>query len=150
MSQKPNFSHLRNLTVATDSQSEFIFYGISGEPALDVAPATEANKPYLNGVLARSKKLARRLRGARMTVEVLQESREQDRELYPKHVVKGWRNVFDADGNEVPFCPEACAEFLQAIPNDMFDELRTFCGNADNFRHPDEGDEEDAEELAGN
>jgi hypothetical protein len=133
-----------------DSQSEFTFYGISGEPTLVVVPATEANTPFLNEMLSRSKRLARRLRGGRVTAEVMQESRDQDRELYSKHVVKGWRNVFDADGKEVPFCPEACAEFLQAIPNDMLDELRTYCGNADNFRHPEEGDEEDAEALAGN
>jgi hypothetical protein len=49
-----------------------------------------------------------------------------------------------------PTARQACAEFLQAIPNDMLDELRTYCGNADNFRHPEEGDEEDAEALAGN
>lgn len=150
MSQ-PNFSHLKGLCVRPDATAEFTFDGIESEPRLTVRPATEANRGFLDEVLLQSKRLARRLKGGKMSPEVLKASRDQDRELYPLHVVVGWdeKTVLDAAGQPVPFSPEACAEFLRAVPDDMFERLRSFCVNADNFRG-EEGDEEGAEAHAGN
>lgn len=151
MSQ-PNFSHLKGLCVRPDATAEFTFDGIEGEPTLTVKPATEANRAFLDAVLLQSKKIARHLRGKgkKMSPEVLAASRDQDRELYPLHVVTGWPvPPVDVEGAPVPFSPEACAAFLRAVPDDMVDRLRSFCVNVDNFRG-EEGDEEDAEAHAGN
>lgn len=140
------FAHLQNLHVAANATAEYIFYGIDGHPVLTVHPATEANKPYFNAVLKRTSRTAKMLRaGGEMNAEQLKEARVEDRELYPKHVVRGWSKVVDSELNEVPFSVEDCEEFLTAIPDYMFDDFRTFCGNPRNFV-----EHGDPEETAGN
>ena len=78
------------------------------------------------------------------------ENRDEDRRLYPKHILRGWRGVVDSNGDVVEFNPERAAEFVEALPDWLFDELRAFCGDVQNFLEEDDGDEEDDEELAGN
>lgn len=59
---------------------------------------------------------------------------DEDRKLYPKHVIKGWRHVYNAGGTEIPFSAGACEALLGRVPDDMFEGLRDFCGDPDNHR----------------
>ena len=152
MTSNPDFSHLSNLKVRPSKQIEFTFERIAGEPALMVRSSSESNKPYLNALLKSGRRALRKMRGGKMSAEVLAANRDQDRELFTKHIVVDWKaeTVRNAAGKPVKFSPEACAAFLQALPNDLFDELRVFCGDVDNFREEDDLTREDIEGLAKN
>lgn len=127
-----NFSHLRALEVR-DKTARCTIYQIKGEPVLVVRPATEANKPYFNAVLKRTRKNVRAVQAGAISQAMIAENRSEDRELFPKHVVVGWEGVSDSHGAAVPFSEEACAEFLEALPDWLFDEVRNFAGNSANF-----------------
>jgi hypothetical protein len=117
---------------ATDTV-DYTFYQIEGEPTLKVAPATEANKPYFNAILRRGRKNVRALNAGAITTGMIASNREEDRALYGTHIVKGWTSVKDAEEKDAPFTPDNVRGFLAALPNWIFDDLRTFCGNAANF-----------------
>ena len=146
------FSHLKALSVSDGDTAEFTFYEIGGAPVLTCAPATKVNSDFLNAVLKQSKAAQRKLRarkGQMPTAAQLEEVKQQDVVLFTKYIVKDWRNVEDFDGTPVEFSEEACQEFLLAIPDDMFEDLRAFCLDISNFRQ--EGmDPEEQEELMGN
>lgn len=130
-----DFSNVRAREVQRSATARFTFYRLEGQPVLEVKPATEANPGYMRAMLKGSKEQMRRLAGADLSPEVLQENREKDRRLFPEHVVVGWpTEPLDASGARVPFSKDACAAFIAAIPGDMFNELRNFCSTPDNFR----------------
>lgn len=145
MSQVPDFSHLQKLEVSRHTTAEYEFIDLRGNPTLTVVPATEANQGYFGTLLKRNKTYARRLRSQGMTRELLQKNRNEDRELYAKFVVKGWRGIRDADGADVPFSPEACREFFNKLPDHMFDDVRAFCAEPSSFIEII--DDEEVEEL---
>jgi len=148
----PDFSHLSKLHVRPDSTAKYTFYEIEGEPCLEVKPTTEINKGYLNAVLRKGRRTLMRMRNTKMSTDMLKQNRDQDRELYPEHVVVGWPTPpKDSDGKDVPFSKEACEAFLKALPDFLFDDLRIFCGSSSNFL-VDENDLDDdsIEDLAGN
>lgn len=140
------FEKVKNLAVGVDATAEYVFYGIEGEPSVIGKPATEANKPYLNSILKKGKRLMRRIRGGKMNVEALKESREQDYQLYPKFVLKGFANpALRDDGSQAT--DEDMEAFMRAIPIDMFDDMRAFYSDPDTFREEDDLDEDEVEEL---
>lgn len=151
MSNAPDFSNLKSLSIDANTSREFKFYSIEGEPTLQVRSTTDANKQYLNALL-KGRKALRLMRGRKINSSVLDANRDQDRELYPKFVITGWdeKTVVDSNSDPVSFSKENCELFLRALPNDIFDELRTYCSDPDNFREEDDLDEEDIENLAGN
>ncbi len=146
-----DFSNIASLQISETATTEFAFFGIAGEPTLVVRPATQANKPFFNAILAKNKQAQRKQKGRRaksLTSADLAEARAADIELFVKFIVTGWTNVVDAKGKAVKFNKDVCKQFLEAIPGDMFDELRVFCLEIANFR--DEMDPEELEELAKN
>lgn len=131
-----DFSHMKALDVSADKVREYTFHQITvngRSPVLTVAPATEANKPYFNALLKRAGKTSRALRVGAVNSGMIEENREEDKELYPRTIVKGWHDVLDADGAEVKFSREECAQFLSALPNWVFDDFRNYCGDPANF-----------------
>lgn len=130
-----NFSHLEKLAVDNESTAPYPFPRIMGVPVLTVRPAHRINRDFLNVMLAASKDVSRQAQKALNGEDMqLDKVREQDVEIFADCIVVDWENVQDADGNEVPFSKEACVEFLSKIPEDMFDNLRIFCLNIENFR----------------
>ena len=129
-----DFSYLEELKVEGNTQ-EFELEAIVQKPVLIVKPATQENKPYFNAVLRASGKVSAMARKANknLTEKQLSEAREQDRELYPKHVIVDWRRVVDKKGNEVPFSVENCAAYLKALPDWIFEAVRRFCEINANF-----------------
>lgn len=143
-----NFSHLKNLQIQDGHTVEYTFWEIAGEPFLNVRPAGEANKNFFNALLKKNKQSARRSRKAKsVTTETLADARREDIDLFVQYIISGWGRVENMDGELVPFSRESCAEFLNAIPGDMFDSLRIFCLNMDNFREDESMEEEEREEL---
>lgn len=131
-----DFSHVQQLEVTSERTVPFTLHQITingKTPVLHVAPATDANKPYFNALLKRASKVGRAVKAGKMTAAMLEENREEDRDLYPRHVIKGWDDVLEAGGEYVPFGTDACHDFIAALPNWVFDDVRNFCGEASNF-----------------
>ena len=144
------FSKLSKLDVKRDRTAEFTFFQLEGRPSLRVRPAEEVNKAYFNALLKRrSRRSVRRIRAGSADAAQVAENRAEDRELYAKHVVVGWSGVKNDSGVEVPFGPAPLGEFLAALPDWLFDELRLFCSEVTNFVDEEEP-QLDVEETAGN
>ena len=125
-----DFSHLAKLE--PQDTVKYVLYQIQGEPALIMAPALESNKPYFNAILKKGRKLARRA-GRNVNRAMLREARDDDRQIYPKHIIRGWEKVVDAKNKPVKFTEDDCVAFLKAMPDWVFDELRVFASNPQNF-----------------
>ena len=131
-----DFSHLGALEVSKGTTSEYTLHQITinGEsPTLIVVPATEANKPYFNVLLKKASKTARQVRAGVINAGLIEENRDEDRDAYPRYVIKGWRDVLDAKGAKVPFNEGNLQDFIGALPDWLFDDLRNYCGNPANF-----------------
>lgn len=130
-----DFSYLKTLDVV-ERTAEFTLHqiAINGvSPTLVLASATEANKPYFNALLKRAGKSARQVRAGAVSASLIEENREEDKALYPKHVIKGWTGVTDANGADVTFSSDDCIDFIAQLPNWLFDDIRNFAGNPANF-----------------
>lgn len=133
---KFNFTHLGNLAVTADNIIEYPLNELDEEvkPVLLLRSPSEGNKDYTNGILrltgqadgGRKKKL-------KVDAKFMDEMREQDRELYPQCVIVGWKHMPDAEGKDVPFSAEACAELLAELPNWIFDGVRGYAQDPENF-----------------
>lgn len=146
----PDFSHLSKYDIGGEPVPYPLFQ-LDGEPVLFLRPAGEKNKPYHNALLKRNAKLAARFRArTKITREMLKENREHDRALYGKFVISGWEGIQTKDGEEAAFSPEVCKQFLAALPDWIFDDLRLFAVDPSNFLRDDEPDDEEVETLAGN
>ncbi len=132
-----DFSHLKALEVTAGRTAEYKIHQITVNertPALTVGPATEANKPYFNVLLRRAGRSARTIRAGTISASLVSENREEDLELYSKFVIKGWTDMVDCStGKDVKFSADECRQFLQELPDWLFDDLRNFCGNPANF-----------------
>lgn len=131
-----DFSHLKVLEVTDDKTARYTLHQITVNnktPTLIVAPATEANKPYFNALLKRSGKSVRAVRAGSVNTGMIEDNREDEQELYPKYIIKGWEDMIDAKGKDTVFSVAECVDFLNQLPNWIFDDLRQFCGNPANF-----------------
>lgn len=122
------FGHLKKLEVK-GREVRYTIYQVEGEPTLIMKPATEANKPYFNAVLRRSKKNMRAINAGSVNSGIIAENREEDRNLFPKHVITGWEDVTDSSGEPVPYTEEDCRDYLEALPDWVFDDVRAFASN---------------------
>ena len=127
-----DFSHIRRQEV-TIPTARHTFYEIKGEPWVEVKPATEWNKGFFNALLKRQRRGRRLQRAGTLTVDGIKRMRDEDRELYSKHIVAGWGGVVDVDGRAVELSPDNCCDFLHAIPDESFDMLRDFAGDSQTF-----------------
>lgn len=128
-----DFSNLKaKADIKADNIVRFNLSELEGDMWLDVAPATNANKPFFNEFMKKSKLAMRALQNKQVTADIIDQSRESDKPLYAKYIIKGWQ-VIDAGGQAVAFCEENVLEFLQQLPNWIVDDLRSFCSNNQNF-----------------
>lgn len=142
-----DFSHLKKLDV-NGRVVEMPLYVLEGTPVLLLRSAMHDNKPYVNAVLkSTSRQMSRMQRGV-VTQEILNQQREQDRVLFAKHVIVGWRGVMDSGGKPVEFSTDVCQEFLQALPDYILDDIKLFASTPSNF--VDHDDMIDTEELEKN
>jgi hypothetical protein len=133
-----NFGHLAQLDVKRDETREYPFTAIEVNgvsPVLHVVHAGESNKTYFNELLKRGNRNQRQIVSGKITTALIEDNRDENRKLYAKYVVKGWdeTTVLDAAGKPVKFTAETCGEFLDALPDWLFDQLTSFCSDALNF-----------------
>jgi hypothetical protein len=141
-----DFSHLDDLKVTADTTAEYKIHEIQGSPALILRSANEGNSGYTNGLL-RLTGQGRGQRRAKIKIDAktMDDMRTNDRELFPAHVIVGWTGVKDANHAPVKFCKGDCANFINALPDWIFDGVRAFANDPENFVT-----QIDSEELAGN
>lgn len=108
---------------------------LMGDVMFGVLPAIESNKPYFNAALKRNMELSRG-RKIKIDAGMIEATRVEDKKLFAKYVVKDWKNVKDDTGADVPFSPEVCEEFFDALPAYIFDDIRAFCVDPANFIEP--------------
>lgn len=134
-----DFSYLDELKVTSEDLSELTLYSIKlpngKHPTLIGRHGGESNQAYANAVLKRQMKQQKVVKAGAMTVGMVQSNRDHDRQLYPVHVLTGWRDVCDAKNKDVPFAVDECADFVKALPDDIFDEVRNHFGDPMNFRN---------------
>lgn len=141
-----DFSHLSKLQIETDKTITYDLEDLVGQPSLQVLPATEGNKEYFNAALKSQRK--NRTSNKNIDAAFIQKGRAKDKELYPKYIIKGWSGILDTQGNAVEFSVENAIEFIRALPDYLFDDLRDFCQNPKNFTNVE--DEEVVEEIIKN
>ena len=121
------------MEVQQDATAEYTIYQMEGEPKLTMRPATRHNHGYFNGMLRRIKKNRRALQSMNINIGMLDETMRDDRELYARHVVCGWSGLTDSAGTAVPFSASACRDFLEALPDWIFEEIQGFASEITNF-----------------
>ena len=130
------FEYLSELEVTKATTKTYKVYQITvagKTPELTVAPATQANTQFFNALIKRTKGVARAIQSGNITASVLEQNRDELRGLFTDYVVKAWEHVYDSEGQAVPFNKENCDEFLQALPDWIFDEITNFVSDSQNF-----------------
>jgi hypothetical protein len=140
-----DFSNVSAQKVTGESTANYELYDIQGmeEAYLVVTPATRSNKAWNNAFLHKTIPDQRRIQGGKITAGYIEKHRSDLVPLVAAYCVKGWHKVVDRNNAEVPFTPDDCLRFLQAMPNQSFDNLFEFVSDEANFRTP-------VGELAGN
>jgi hypothetical protein len=152
------FAHVEALKITSDKTSWCPLPGLfadsfpeAKDPEIEVRYAGEENLGYWNAWLSatatgygESLAEAKRTKNgadpdglvtlARRLFEEQQRHTHADRDLYPTHVVVGWRNVIDLAGDEVEFSPALAHKLVGALPKRWFDMLRAHAGTEANFR----------------
>lgn len=143
------FDHLKDRDIANKT-AWLALPQVTDNARLLLRPATDANPGYQNGLLRFAASRLRRTASSRMAAKVdIDESREDDRKLYPEFVIAGWEGIEDSDGNLVPFSREAAAEFCEQLPAWLFDRVRLYAMVPENFLPPN-WPKPDKEALVGN
>lgn len=130
---------------------------LGAEARLLLAPAGESNQGYFNALLKLTGKRVRQLASRQVSVGDLKKNRDEDRKLFPRHVLVGWEKVETAEDRHrpaeekeyVPFSAEHAAELCAALPDHLFDRIRNFASTPEQF-YPEDELPPDAEELAKN
>ena len=145
------FSNLSGAHITKDTTARFTFDSLPGSPWVQVKMGGELNKPYFSEVWNANAKNRKKLARGKLDPEMLRRNRELDRKLFPKYIDGGeWGGWEDTDGLNVPYTPDGFRELIEQLPDDLFDELRAFCGEPENFRSVEVPDEEDFEDTLGN
>ncbi len=144
-----DFSHLGKLNVTDDSTTEYEIVEIEmgGKcPTLTLKVAGEANKGYFNGLLRATGHGKGQRRGKlKVNSKAMEEQRGYDKDLYPDHVIVGWRDMLDAKGKAVKFSVASCKDFIAALPDWIFDGVRVHASDPENL-----AEQIDSEEKAKN
>lgn len=145
------FANIRALAIAGKT-AEYTLFELDEDPkpVLILRPASSENPQYFNELLREygGRQGAQRMRqGA--TPEMLEKQRDTNRRLFPIHVVVGWRDLKDQDGNEVAFSQGAAAELFQALPGYILDAIRQFAEDPNSFLEAG-ATRVDAEAVGGN
>ncbi|RLE25520.1 MAG: hypothetical protein DRJ50_02770 [Actinobacteria bacterium] len=126
-----NFSNVSAREVVPSQIGTYTIVELDGAPKLLGVCAGEKNKSLRAAV-----NKANAQRGARATRNadaVNMQARAIVRAQFPKHVIKGWEDVIDADGEPVVFSPEACDAFLRALPDWILQGVIEYFADPENF-----------------
>ena len=129
-----NFTHLKALQVTAENVVDFELPELGDNAVLQLRSSTEGNQGYMNGLL----RLTGQTKGSRrrkvvVDAKAMGEMREHDKILYPDHVIVGWKGLLDADGKDVKFSPKEAVDLLEQLPDYLFDIVRGFANDPENF-----------------
>lgn len=129
-----NFSQLKKVQVTSDSVAPFELHELAPDAVLTLRCSNEANSGYMNGLL----RLTGQSKGGRrqkvkVDAKTMDAMRGHDKELYPDHVIVGWKNVVDVKGVAIEYSPEEGGSLLEQLPDYLFDEIRAFANDPSNF-----------------
>lgn len=131
------FDHFKKLNVKSGITAIYELFQLEHEegftPTLILASATEANKNYYNALLKKTRNKSRAIQARKVNANLVAQNRDEDRGLYALHVVKGWENICDSEGEVVEFCAENVKDFLTALPDWIIDDIRNFAADIQNF-----------------
>ena len=111
-------------------------------PIIEIKPANDTNKPYISALLRNNAQVRR---AQRVTLKAMERNRQDDVELYAKHIIVNWKHVIDEKANPVKYTPSEGIDFLTEIVKDngwIFDDLRMFCSDMSNFIEEGANDED--------
>lgn len=130
-----DFSHVTKALDTSSKTVRFEFDMLHDVPVAIVRPATQSNSEYFSRAMQIGSDITKSLkRGKGISRETMKKLRERDYELFPRHVIVSWENPpTDASGAPVEMTPENTEQFLRALPEYVFEELRNFVGNEYNF-----------------
>ena len=128
-----DFSHLGQLDVKSEKLANYDLIELDGTPVLQLASASESNKPYYNALLKKSGKKVRAVKSNRIDERMIKENREENKELFSKYVIKGWSGILDSNGEGVEFSVENVRAFLDALPDWIFDGVVQYASDVQNF-----------------
>jgi len=144
------FARLKNLD-PSGKQSWMDLPEMSPTARLLLKPAGESNSPYYNAMLRRSARRARHLaRTDQVQAEDLAQSRNDDRDLFPQHVIAGWEGLEDDAGQLVPYSAEAAQALCKELPDWLFDRVRNHAQTPERFLALGEDPPPDSRAIAGN
>mgnify|MGYP001565451742 CR=1 FL=1 len=132
-----DFSQLRKFAVDPGAVADFPLWMVVDAdqpvPVLRLRSATLYNAPFYNESMRRA--------GMRMRVggDLAKRDaalREEDRTLFAEFVLVGWDHVYDVHGAAVPFAASEALDYLRAMPDTLFDQVRYFARDESNFRPP--------------
>lgn len=136
-----NFSKISKLRVADDQLAEFVFpVYLDKDDKLPITLICMPGGHHNKGLEAASTKRAqgKRATAGKTPARQLEEGLDEAVLLFPKHVIKGWRNVFDDDGvTPVPYSEAECQKVLELLRTNAPDYFVEFVGwtmTLDNFR----------------
>ena len=129
-----NWDNLRKLEVDKESAVEFEFYEFPDPCPVLFVKCTVGNSAYHDAIRTERESIERKLnkkknKGRKRTnrdINLMKLLRDPDRRHYPGNIIVGWKNNIDDDGTEVEFSDEECADFLQKLPDYLFDRLRYY------------------------
>jgi hypothetical protein len=134
------------LEVKKDRTVEYELYQLGDCVSLTLAPATEANKRFFNAMLRAGQKTFKKIRHGGVSSKTVSENRALAKKLFPEHVIKGWTGIVDTNCEPVAFTVQNCEDFLEQLPDWIFDEIKEFASDVANFVEAPES----VEELAKN
>lgn len=127
-----DFSHLNKLKVSEKVTIDYELPEIGDGAVLKICSASQANKEYFNDFLRHNRK-GGRVSSKKVSATDIIKMREIDKKLFAKHIVVDWSGVVDAQGNEVEFNKDDVFNLLNALPDWLFDDLRNFASDINNF-----------------
>jgi hypothetical protein len=144
-----DYSHLQKLDVTDANEAEYTFGdiivgrnddGSAVYPSIFFRPMIESNKVFLHERIRMATERAEAVTKSKKKDKVTQladrmdDDRDTDRVLIARTCAVRWGTApKDAKGKEHPFSAEECLAFLQALPNYIFEPLRSWVQNPYNF-----------------
>ncbi len=98
-------------------------------PTFYLARMAETNREFQ---LAMATALAPYSAEIRLGVFKNEKKQEIFNNVFAEYIVKGWENIQDREGNNIPYSKDACVSLLNDLP-DLYDVLYKFAGEISNF-----------------
>lgn len=97
-------------------------------PVFTIAATSRNNQKY-------AKELERVTKPYRRNMDALRDEQAEKlfMNVFVETVLKGWRNIKDKLGNEIPYTKENAIELFKALPR-LYDELQSKAGGIEAFR----------------